>query len=179
MMIRKRVNYLEKARALAARRARAGGTAPPAAAPVAPRRDGEERPEAPEPAPRPSASNGTRNHALIGTPEDLTLLAASLGDVGRVALDSKTTGPDPREDRIRLITLATERGTWLVDCFKVDPRPLFPVLTQKEIVVHDGLHNLGFLFRMGFEPGGNGKVIDTMLMSQMLEGRHPKGKEAE
>jgi ribonuclease D len=92
-------------------------------------------------------------------------------------LDLETTGLDPRRDRIRLLTLATERGTWLVDCFEVDLRPLFPVLAEKELVIHNARFDLGFLAQMGFELGEGGKVLDTMLLSQLLEGIHPKDKE--
>ena len=65
--------------------------------------------------------------------------------------------------------MAKEKGTWLVDCFEVDPRPLFEVLAEKALVIHNALFDLGFLFEMGFELGEGGEVIDTMLMSQILE----------
>jgi ribonuclease D len=103
-------------------------------------------------------------------------LAASLEAATRVALDLETTGLDPRKDRIRLLTLATGRGVWLVDVFEVDPRPLFPVLAEKELLIHNALVDLGFLYQMGFELGENGRMLDTMLLSQLLEGPHPKGK---
>jgi DNA polymerase III epsilon subunit-like protein len=51
----------------------------------------------------------------------------------------------------------------------VDPRPLFEVLAQKRLVIHNALFDLGFLLEMGFELGEGGEVIDTMLMSQILE----------
>ena len=69
---------------------------------------------------------------------------------------------------MRLLTLATEGGTWVVDCFKVDPDPLFPVLTQKKLLIHNALFDLGFLSEMGFEMGEGGEVVDTMLISQLL-----------
>jgi DNA polymerase III epsilon subunit-like protein len=51
----------------------------------------------------------------------------------------------------------------------VDPRPLFPILAQKTLVIHNAPFDLGFLFEMGFELGEGGEVVDTMLMSQILE----------
>jgi hypothetical protein len=123
--------------------------------------------------------NPTRKHALIATQEQVAELATSLGTATLVALDLETTGLDPRGDRIRLLTLATERGAWLVDCFEVDPRPLFPVLAETTLAIHNALFDLGFLFQMGFEPGEHGGVLDTMLLSQMLEGLRPKDKEDE
>jgi DNA polymerase-1 len=86
-----------------------------------------------------------------------------------VALDLETTGLDPREDRVRIVSLTTARGTWLVDCFEVDPRPLFPVLADKTLIAHNAIFDLGFLAEMGFNLGEAGRVLDTMLMSRILE----------
>jgi hypothetical protein len=177
MAIRKPVDYLKIARQLTAQRR--GGTIAPPAPSIPSRRIDVVRPAAPEPAPEPFGFKGTRKYALITAPDQVAELMTYLGTATRVALDLKTTGLDPRRDRIRLLTLTTEQGSWLLDCFEVDPRPLFPILTEKELVIHDALLYLGFLFQMGFEPGENGSVLDTMLMSQLLEGQHPKDKEDE
>jgi hypothetical protein len=177
MTIRKPVNYLKIARRLTAQR-RGGAIAPPAPS-VLSRRSDAVRLEAQEPAPEPYGYKATRKHALTTTPDQVAELMTYLGTATRVALDLKTTGLDPRRDRIRLLTLTTEQGSWLLDCFEVDPRPLFPILTEKELVIHDALLYLGFLFQMGFEPGENGRVLDTMLISQLLKGQHPKDKEDE
>jgi hypothetical protein len=177
MTIRKPVDYLKIARRLTAQR-RGGAIAPPAPS-VPSRRSDTAQPKTPVPAPNLSSLKATRKYALITEPDQVTELRTYLGAATRVALDLKTTGLDPRRDRLRLLTLTTEQGSWLLDCFKVDPRPLFPILTEKELVIHDALLYLGFLFQMGFEPSENGSVLDTMLISQLLEGRHPKDKEDE
>ncbi len=114
---------------------------------------------------------------LVDTQADLQTLLPELRNADRVALDLETTGLDPRQHRVRLLSLATERGTWLIDCFEVDPRPLFPVLAQKELVIHNALFDLGFLSQMGFEVGEGGRVIDTMLMSQLLTTHQAADKE--
>jgi ribonuclease D len=85
-----------------------------------------------------------------------------------VGLDLETTGLDPREDRVRLLTLDTEQVTWFVDCFEVDLRPLVPILSEKRLLIHNALFDLGFLSEMGFEVGEGGGVIDTMITSQLL-----------
>jgi len=106
---------------------------------------------------------------LVRTEADLQALAESLQGAERVALDLETTGLDPREDQVRIISLTTAQGTWLIHCFEVDPRPLFPVLADKTLIMHNGLFDLGYLSEMGFELGKAGRVLDTMLMSQVLE----------
>jgi hypothetical protein len=52
-------------------------------------------------------------------------------------------------------------------------------LAHKRRVVHNALFDLGFLLGMGFELGEGGEVIDTMLMSQILENKNSEeSKEA-
>ncbi|HVF03118.1 MAG TPA: AAA family ATPase [Rubrobacteraceae bacterium] len=106
---------------------------------------------------------------LITSQEQLDSAITGIRQARMLALDLETTGLSPRNDRVRLISLATAQDTWLVDCFEVDPRPLFGVLAQKTLVIHNALFDLGFLLEMGFELGEGGEVIDTMLMSQILE----------
>jgi len=107
--------------------------------------------------------------SLIATQEQLDSAATEIQQAQILALGLETTGLNPREDRVRLISLATTQNTWLIDCFAVDSRPLFEVLAKKTLVIHNALFDLGFLFELGFELGEGGEVIDTMLMSQILE----------
>jgi hypothetical protein len=106
---------------------------------------------------------------IVRTEAGLQTLAEELQGAERVALDLETTGLDPREDRVRILSVTTAKGTWLVDCFEVDPRPLFPFLAEKTLIMHNALFDLGFLTEMGFELGEAGRVLDTMLLSQVLE----------
>jgi DNA polymerase-1 len=96
-----------------------------------------------------------------------------------VGLDVETTGLDPRANRVRLLSLAVPGGddgsptTFLIDCFAVEPSPLWGALADKPLIMHNAAFDLGFLTRLGFEPGA---VTDTMLLSQLLDGtRRPKG----
>jgi hypothetical protein len=113
---------------------------------------------------------------LVCTEANLQALAEVLQGAERVGLDLETTGLDPREDRVRILSLTISQGTWLVDCSRVDPRPLFPILANKELIAHNTVFELTFLSEMGFELGEGSRVGDTMLMSQLLRGLRP-GKE--
>jgi hypothetical protein len=106
---------------------------------------------------------------LITTEHELRSVTDEIRSAGVIAIDVETTGLNPRADKVRLISLSTAEGSWLIDCFEVDPHPLFEVLGQKKLVMHNGQFDLGFLSAMGFEPKEGGEVLDTMLLSQLLE----------
>lgn len=89
---------------------------------------------------------------------------------GPVGIDSETSGLDPRTDRVRLLQVATERDTFVIDLFALpDPSaalaPLFEVLAGRELIGHNLGFDLPFRIRLGFTPG---RVRDTMLASQVL-----------
>lgn len=111
----------------------------------------------------PPAPDGA--HTLISEPSQLPALLEQLAPAARIALDLETTGLNPRADRTRLLTLTSPAGTWLVDCFQVDPRPLWPLLAEKTLVGHNLVFDLGFLWQLGFRPG---RVWDTILASRLL-----------
>jgi DNA polymerase-1 len=102
---------------------------------------------------------------LITAQDQFTCVIADIQDADLVALDVETTGLDLRKDSIRLLSLATEAATYIMDCRSVDPAELFPILTRATVVAHNALFDLGFLSSLGFEPG---KVADTMILSQLL-----------
>jgi DNA polymerase I-like protein with 3'-5' exonuclease and polymerase domains len=110
-------------------------------------------------------------YLLIQDRNGLDSVAAALDNTALVGLDLETTGLDPREDRVRLLSLACDTvdgGTccYLVDCFAVDPSPLWERLGEKKLVLHNAAFDLGFLARLGFTPPE--KVHDTMLLAQLL-----------
>jgi DNA polymerase III epsilon subunit-like protein len=110
-----------------------------------------------------------REPPLISTRDQLESVVDELRSAEVIGLDLETTGLNPRTDRVRLISLSTAEGSWLIDCFEVDPHPLFEVLGQKKLLMHNGQFDLGFLSVMGFEIEEGGEVLDTMLLSQLLE----------
>jgi DNA polymerase-1 len=107
---------------------------------------------------------------LVRSAADLTAVAAAIDNTPLVGLDLETTGLDPRADRTRLLCLSldtTDGGTfsYLVDCFAVDPSPLWEVLAEKELAIHNAAFDRAFLSRIGFTPG---TVHDTLLMARAL-----------
>jgi DNA polymerase-1 len=110
-------------------------------------------------------------YCLVRDPRDLGGVIAALDDTTRVGLDTETTGLDSRSSRVRLLSVSTDtidggRFSYLVDCFRVDPTPLWEALAEKELVLHNAAFDLGFLARLGFTPGA--QVHDTMLLAQLL-----------
>jgi DNA polymerase-1 len=115
----------------------------------------------------------------------LAAVESALDNTSLVGLDLETTAPDawrlsererkaaalnPRVGSIRLLSLDadtadTNRFPYLVDCSRLDPRPLFDVLAERKVVAHNALFDLRFLGRLGFVPG---EVHCTMLQAQLL-----------
>jgi DNA polymerase-1 len=135
--------------------------------------DVEEEPETPISS-KPLTSALT-DYQLIRDPGLFQIVSQALDESARVGLDVETTGLDPRANSIRLISLATDRGVFLIDVFALDAEslaPVFALLAEKELITHNGLFDLQFLAGLGFVPG---RVYDTMLLSQLLHGTR-KGK---
>lgn len=82
-----------------------------------------------------------------------------------LALDTETTGLDPRTNTIRLCTISDGVNTWVLDTQILTLIPLFPILQQKTLILHNAIFDLQFLAGLGFWPG---KVFDTMLLSQIV-----------
>src|SRR5262249_36835074 len=111
-------------------------------------------------------------YVLVTDPALLPMVASAVEQTALVGLDIETSGLNPRTDRVRLLSLATDTvdgGTcvYLIDCFAADPSVLWDALRERPIVGHNLSFDLAFLARTAFEPG---KVCDTLLMSQVLHG---------
>jgi DNA polymerase I-like protein with 3'-5' exonuclease and polymerase domains len=122
-------------------------------------------PPSPPSLPRTSALEDGTPVQLIRDSAELAVVRQALDESERVGLDVETTGLSPRKDRMRLLQLATDRGVFIVDCFGVDPSPLFESLAGVEIVCHNAAFDLAFLWQMGFRPG---KITDLMILSRLL-----------
>jgi DNA polymerase-1 len=124
---------------------------------------------------------GMPTFVYVTKPEQLPQVVAAVSASRLIAIDTETTGLDPRRDRLRLIQLACEPAgdIFLIDVFRVDPRPILDALKAKPLVLHNSAFDLQMLrAAYGFLPGG--PVNDTMILSQLLhcagaKSGHPKG----
>jgi DNA polymerase I-like protein with 3'-5' exonuclease and polymerase domains len=110
------------------------------------------------------------SYLLVRNPAGLQAVTAALDDTALVGLDLETTGLDPRADRVRLLSLAVDTidggiFTYLIDCFAVDPSPLWEAMAGKGLTIHNAAFDLAFLSRLGFVPGA---VHDTLLMAKAV-----------
>lgn len=117
-------------------------------------------------------------YQLVSTPDELIELIRELREVDTVAVDLETVGLNPATLKVRIISVTTEEGSWLVDCFAVDPSPLLPALTGKTLIFHNALFDLTVLVLMGLDLGRVGEVIDTLVMSRLFENKVSEIKEA-
>ncbi|MDP9475526.1 MAG: hypothetical protein M3R38_07515 [Actinomycetota bacterium] len=62
-------------------------------------------------------------HEMVTTPYGLDELISHLREVDTVAVDLETVGLNPATLRVRIVSVTTEKGTWLVDCSAIDPSP--------------------------------------------------------
>jgi DNA polymerase I len=104
-------------------------------------------------------------YQLVTEQRDLASVQWALDESGEVGLDVETTGLDPRTDRARLLSLATDREVFIIDAARVDVGALFDHLAEKPLILHNGAFDLAFLARLGFAPG---TAHDTMLLSQLI-----------
>jgi DNA polymerase-1 len=103
---------------------------------------------------------------LVRHPGGLPAVLQAVDESARVGLDIETVGLSPQRGRARLLQLATDRGTWVLDLFALaDLAPLWGPLAEAELVVHNATFDLAFLWRLGFRPG---RVCDLMVLSRLL-----------
>src|SRR5262249_56171014 len=78
--------------------------------------------------------NDQSRAVLVTAAADLPMVAAAVDESALVAADTETTGLDPRRDRVRLLTLATDRGVFVLDLSRLDAAPLFGHLAGRPLL---------------------------------------------
>ncbi len=79
-------------------------------------------------------------YTYITTQSTLPAIAADLAGSEVISLDLETLGFDPHSCKIRLLSLNTENGVYVVDAFRVDITPLIEALrTTKALIVGQNL----------------------------------------
>lgn len=87
-----------------------------------------------------------------------------------LAIDTETTGLNPRKDKLRLIQIACEDyPTVIIDCFKCNPKLIQPLLLNQAVkIFHNAKFDLQFFLALGVEI--NQSLFDTMLAHQLVIG---------
>src|SRR5829696_3982537 len=70
---------------------------------------------------------------LVTAKDQMAGVVADLQGADLVALDLETTGLDPRNDSIRLLSLATKDATYIVDCRSVDLFENYTIPTETTV----------------------------------------------
>lgn len=85
-----------------------------------------------------------------------------------IGLDFETIGLEPERGKLRLVQVATSKGTRVHDAWdpKVDLDRLFAALAPKQMVAHNANFEEAWLREHGIEA----HLDDTMIMSQVLYG---------
>lgn len=111
---------------------------------------------------------------LIQTPNDLEAVLPLLARERLIGLDLETTGLDPHQERIRLLSLALPQAgeVLLVDLFRLPGalegiRPFLEAGEGALLVGHNLAFDLGFLMARGLFPSGR-RLWDTGLAQQVL-----------
>lgn len=114
---------------------------------------------------------------LITRPSDLEALLPHLLSQPCLGFDLETTGLDPHQDRVRLVSLAWDGGVALVDASAVPLEELTPLFGPEGpvLVGHNLKFDLGFLMAAGVWTGSGNRLWDTALAEQVLtaSGRMP------
>lgn len=108
---------------------------------------------------------------LITRPSDLEALLPHLLSQPCLGFDLETTGLDPHQDRVRLVSVAWPEGVALVDAFAVPLQTLAPLLGLEgpTLIGHNLKFDLTFLLQAGVWAGPGTRLWDTALAEQVLE----------
>ncbi|MEW5795240.1 MAG: HRDC domain-containing protein [Candidatus Zixiibacteriota bacterium] len=106
----------------------------------------------------------------IDDSDSLQALAARLGAVGTVALDTEADSLHHYYEKVCLIQLTFDDESYIVDPLAdIDLNPLLDSLATRKLLIHGAEYDLRML-RAGYRFKPKGEVFDTMLAAQLVEG---------
>jgi DNA polymerase-1 len=107
---------------------------------------------------------------LIQDPQTAAVEVERLSRCRVLGFDLETTGLDPRADRARLASFATEKGAVVFDLLKLPPVVLRPLFGEEGpvLVGHNLRFDLGFLLALGVWEGSGTRLWDTALTHQVI-----------
>ena len=111
-----------------------------------------------------------QSYRLITATEELVAIAKTLQKAEVIGVDLETTALSPRDGGVRLLQLATQEETFVIDLFEVDDlSPLKEILEDGPVkVLHNAKFDYAFLHALyDISPY---PVFDTMLAAQLLDG---------
>ena len=112
----------------------------------------------------------TSSYRLVTDSDELAGVAETLAGAEAIGADIETTALSPRDGKVRLLQLATDEDTFVVDAFGVrDLSPLKGVLEGGPVKT---LHNSKFDYQFLLAQHGISlsPIFDTMLAAQLLDG---------
>ena len=119
-----------------------------------------------------ATSFSSTNFSLVSNAHDLDEAVSYLEESRQLAVDLETTGLNPKNDRIRLLTVTAQKNdgstrTFVFDFFMgLDHGRLLNALGGKALYLHNASFDLGFLRNIGFQHAG--PIHDTMIMARLL-----------
>lgn len=109
------------------------------------------------------------NNTIILSEIDFSFYLSEIKQQKIIAVDTKTTGPDPHMDSIRLIQLAWDDTVLIIDCLSFLPQGLKLLKEVLESPLLKIFQNAGFVLQffmaIGIFPT---TIFDTMLAAQLL-----------
>ncbi|MDG1479961.1 MAG: HRDC domain-containing protein [Myxococcota bacterium] len=116
----------------------------------------------------------TKNEAicLVNTPERLIELTEAIRQAPRIAVDTEFHAERRYQPQLMLVQIATGPGAvWLLDPLAVDPTPALSVISNQELIVHSGTHDLRLIAALGARPT---RIFDTQQAAGLLGLRYPE-----
>lgn len=116
-------------------------------------------------------------HVAAGNESALRDCVRSIRRSSVVAIDTETTGQSyvgntlllgvAYGTKCRILSVSTDDGTWVIDCFAIDPSMVVRALHGRKVVAHNWAYDYQFLAQYGFQRT-KARLRDTFILSFLL-----------